>query len=57
MPITQGNITLEDSERQECERYSRVMGYLRPVSDWNIGKRQEFAERHLYNENEFNGVG
>jgi len=25
--------------------YSRVCGYLRPVSQWNIGKRQEFKER------------
>lgn len=24
-----------------CEVYSRVVGYYRPVSNWNIGKRQE----------------
>lgn len=46
-------ITLQDNERQECEIYSRVMGYLRPVNDWNIGKRQEFKERHLYDESFF----
>ncbi len=28
-----------------CEVYSRVVGYYRPVSNWNIGKRQEFKER------------
>ena len=28
-----------------CEVYSRVVGYYRPVSNWNIGKRQEFRER------------
>ena len=28
-----------------CEVYSRVCGYLRPVSQWNKGKRQEFQER------------
>jgi ribonucleoside-triphosphate reductase len=27
------------------EVYSRVVGYLRPVSTWNDGKRQEFQER------------
>jgi len=27
------------------EVYSRVVGYLRPVSAYNIGKRQEFADR------------
>lgn len=29
----------------ECEVYSRVVGYLRPVSQWNVGKQAEFTER------------
>lgn len=33
---------------QECEVYSRVVGYLRPVKGWNQGKRQEFKERKEY---------
>ena len=28
-----------------CEVYSRVVGYLRPVQQWNKGKRVEFAKR------------
>jgi len=28
-----------------CEVYSRVVGYLRPVRNWNNGKKQEFSER------------
>ena len=28
-----------------CEVYSRVVGYCRPVSQWNEGKKQEFSER------------
>jgi ribonucleoside-triphosphate reductase len=32
----------------ECEVYSRVVGYLRPVKQWNIGKRAEFAERKSF---------
>ncbi len=28
-----------------CEIYSRVVGYFRPVSNWNPGKQQEFKER------------
>ena len=28
-----------------CEIYSRVVGYYRPVSLWNDGKKQEFSER------------
>jgi len=31
--------------KQSCEVYSRVVGYLRPVQQWNIGKQQEFKER------------
>ena len=29
----------------DCEVYSRVVGYLRPVSGWNRGKREEFKQR------------
>ncbi|MBX6422174.1 anaerobic ribonucleoside-triphosphate reductase [Thermosulfurimonas sp. F29] len=28
-----------------CEIYSRVVGYFRPVQNWNAGKQQEFSER------------
>ena len=28
-----------------CEVYSRIVGYLRPVQDWHVGKQQEFGER------------
>ena len=31
--------------KQPCEVYSRVVGYLRPVKQWNIGKQQEYKER------------
>lgn len=34
---------------QPCEVYSRVTGYMRPVSHWNKGKREEFRERVSYN--------
>ena len=33
----------------DCEVYSRIVGYIRPVSQWNRGKRQEFKERKTYN--------
>ncbi|KPL21065.1 MAG: hypothetical protein AMJ93_10560 [Anaerolineae bacterium SM23_84] len=35
-------------KRVPCEVYSRIVGYLRPVQDWNEGKQQEFAERKTY---------
>ena len=31
-----------------CEVYSRVVGYLRPVDQWNDGKQAEFAVRHTF---------
>jgi anaerobic ribonucleoside-triphosphate reductase len=31
-----------------CEVYSRIVGYLRPVSQWNNGKRSEFSIRTMY---------
>ena len=31
-----------------CEVYSRIVGYLRPVKQWNEGKRQEWADRKVY---------
>jgi hypothetical protein len=31
-----------------CEVYSRIVGYLRPVQNWNKGKRQEFDDRKTY---------
>lgn len=33
---------------QACEVYSRVVGYLRPVSQWNYGKQKEFEKRTEY---------
>jgi len=31
-----------------CEVYSRVVGYFRPVSNWNEGKREEFRRRDTF---------
>jgi hypothetical protein len=32
----------------DCEVYSRIVGYLRPVSQWNSGKQAEFKMRELF---------
>jgi ribonucleoside-triphosphate reductase len=34
--------------KQPCEVYSRVVGYYRPVSQYNLGKQQEFRERKVF---------
>ena len=44
-------IIIQDSERQLCEIWTRVMGYYRPVSEFNIGKKGEHAERINFKEN------
>jgi len=31
-----------------CEVYSRVVGYYRPVSQWNSGKQHEFSHRTVF---------
>ncbi len=33
---------------ERCEVYSRVVGYFRPVQQWNEGKREEFKQRRGY---------
>ena len=39
---------LTDSERQPCEVWTRVMGYHRPVSSFNVGKLGEHKERKFF---------
>ncbi|HUV81033.1 MAG TPA: ribonucleoside triphosphate reductase [Patescibacteria group bacterium] len=34
--------------KQPCEVYSRIVGYLRPVRQWNEGKQEEFKQRKEY---------
>ena len=40
-----------EKKRTECEVYSRVVGYLRPVGQWNRGKQQEFSDRKTFDPN------
>jgi anaerobic ribonucleoside-triphosphate reductase len=47
---SQASIVLNDGERQRCEVWTRVMGYHRPVSSFNTGKKGEFAERRYFEE-------
>ena len=47
---TAHNIELNDRERTRCEIWTRVMGYHRPVSAFNPGKKSEHAERTSFQE-------
>ena len=52
--LPNGDLQLENgtiipaAKRQKTEVYSRVVGYMRPVSSWNKGKRQEFKDRAVF---------
>ncbi|MGC9309684.1 MAG: anaerobic ribonucleoside-triphosphate reductase [Candidatus Nanoarchaeia archaeon] len=39
---------MDEKKRTKCEVYSRVVGYLRPVEQWNDGKQEEFADRKTF---------
>ena len=33
---------------EKVEVYSRVVGYFRPISNWNEGKQEEFRDRKFF---------
>ena len=41
---------LPQEKRTRCEVWTRVMGYHRPVQNWNEGKQEEFRERKCFKE-------
>ena len=43
-------MTTDKTKRTPCEIWTRVMGYLRPVSHYNIGKKSEFYSRKYFDE-------
>lgn len=47
-PICEAQRTCENDPHTECEVYSRVVGFLRPVNQWNPGKQAEFHMRKTY---------
>lgn len=40
----------------KADVYSRVVGYYRPVQDWNEGKREEFKERNYLKTGDNSGI-
>ncbi len=37
-----------ESKRTRCEVFSRIVGYLRPIDQWNDGKQAEFEDRKTF---------
>jgi anaerobic ribonucleoside-triphosphate reductase len=46
--MTRSEVRELQKKRQKCEVYSRSIGYIRPVQQWNNGKKEEFKDRKLY---------
>lgn len=47
--IAELKIKKSEVKGTNCEVYSRVVGYLRPVQSWNKGKQEEFKMRKPFN--------
>jgi hypothetical protein len=50
MAATFVNKDWKEIARTPCEVYTRVMGYLRPVSNYNVWKKSEFYSRKYFEE-------
>jgi len=46
VPSVTGNILSQPKVR--CEIYTRVVGFYRPVSQFNKGKQEEYKDRKEY---------
>ncbi|MCT4552332.1 MAG: anaerobic ribonucleoside-triphosphate reductase [Alphaproteobacteria bacterium] len=42
---------MDNSKRTKCEVWTKVMGFIRPFNNFNIGKKSEFKERKYFKEN------
>jgi hypothetical protein len=51
--LMNAKIPLRDEERTRCEVWTRVMGYHRPISQFNPGKQSEHRERLHFREDRF----
>ena len=47
---------MKEQKRTRCEVYSRVVGFLTPLSQWNKGKREEFQDRKTFKVSETSGI-
>ena len=49
-------LNMNETQRQPVECWTRVMGYFRPVSEYNKGKQSEFKERKWFDEKKFSAT-
>ena len=46
--IKDGKVIAKENQRTKLIKFSRVVGFIRPVNSFNDGKQQEFKERTAY---------
>jgi anaerobic ribonucleoside-triphosphate reductase len=49
------NLNIVNDVKVNCEVYSRVSGYYRPVKHYNKAKQAEFADRKMIDISAFTG--
>ncbi len=42
----------ESGKETTCTVFSRIVGYMRPVDQWNAGKQAEFKDRHIFDKHD-----
>jgi anaerobic ribonucleoside-triphosphate reductase len=52
--MTKEDLEKLNKKRTPCEVWTRVMGYHRPVSQYNKGKKSEFYSRKTFSEDKTN---
>ena len=45
MNYIEPKIETQTETKVACEVYSRIVGYMRPINQWNKAKKEEFYER------------
>ena len=48
MPGKGADAMTKQKKRQKCDVYSRVVGFITPTSQWNLGKKEEWKDRLTY---------
>jgi anaerobic ribonucleoside-triphosphate reductase len=46
--IDEIKLKMENAGDNTAEIYQKITGYARPVSQWNLGKKEEYKDRREY---------
>lgn len=47
--INEIKLKMEKAGTDTVETWTKITGYARPVSQWNLGKKEEYKDRREYN--------